>query len=67
VGSRPARSAKELLHTLRARNPLSNAFGFEGVYPSLDIPCDPRAPHGYFGIEGRVVEAIARYIRTITP
>lgn len=35
---------------------------YVGGDPPLSGPCDARSPHGYFGIEGRVVKAIADWI-----
>jgi len=36
---------------------------FRGGSASLSEPCDPLSPHGFFGIEQRVVEAIAWWIK----
>lgn len=36
---------------------------FNGGSAPLSDPCDPLAPHGFFGIDQKVVEAIARWIR----
>jgi len=37
-----------------------------GAAPQSD-PCEPLAPHGYFGIDATVVEAIARWIVATSP
>jgi len=36
---------------------------FSGGSTPLSDPCDPLAPHGYFGIDQKVVDAITRWIR----
>jgi hypothetical protein len=36
---------------------------FDGGSAPLSNPCDPLSPHGYFGIDQKVVDAIARWIR----
>jgi pimeloyl-ACP methyl ester carboxylesterase len=36
---------------------------FDGGKPPESGPCDPLAPHGYFGIEAQVVDAIAQWIK----
>ena len=35
---------------------------FEGGATALSGPCDPLGPHGYFGIEPKVIAKIARFI-----
>ena len=40
---------------------------FTGGDPPQSDPCEPLAPHGYFGIDAAVVEAIARWIVTEAP
>jgi pimeloyl-ACP methyl ester carboxylesterase len=37
--------------------------GFEGGSRPLTDPCDPLAPHGYFGIDQKVVDAVTKWIR----
>jgi pimeloyl-ACP methyl ester carboxylesterase len=36
---------------------------FEGGSAPLTDPCDPLAPHGFFGIDQKVVDAVTRWIR----
>ena len=36
---------------------------FHGGSTPVSDPCDPLAPHGFFGIEQRVIEAITNWIR----
>ena len=36
---------------------------FSGGSRPISNPCDPLSPHGYFGIDQTVVEAIAKWIR----
>ena len=36
---------------------------FEGGSPAISAPCEAKAPHGYLGLEPRVVSAIAAWIR----
>jgi hypothetical protein len=50
---------------LRSRFPGSprvQVLLFNGGSAPLSDPCDPLSPHGYFGIEQRVIEAITRWI-----
>jgi hypothetical protein len=35
---------------------------FDGGSTPLSSPCDPLSPHGYFGIDQKVVEALSRWI-----
>lgn len=35
---------------------------FEGGLPPRSDPCRPFAPHGFYGIEGRVVAAITGWM-----
>ena len=37
---------------------------FTGGLPPVSGPCAARAPHGFFGIEGSVVKAIADWIKS---
>ena len=43
-------------------SPRTELLVFDGGDPPQSPPCEPLAPHGYFGIEGKVVEAIADWI-----
>jgi hypothetical protein len=36
---------------------------FNGGSAPLSDPCDPLAPHGFFGIDQKVVDAITKWIR----
>lgn len=36
---------------------------FQGGSTPVSDPCDPLAPHGFFGIEQRVIEAITKWIK----
>jgi pimeloyl-ACP methyl ester carboxylesterase len=47
--------------------PKREVMMFEGGAPSRSDPCEPWAPHGYIGIEGKVVGEIARWIKTNGP
>lgn len=38
-------------------------LAYEGGLPPRSAPCEARAQHGYFGLEERVVEDIARWIK----
>lgn len=40
---------------------------FEGGRPAESEPCQARSPHGFFGIEGRVTEAIVGWMRANGP
>ena len=37
--------------------------GFEGGSAPLTDPCDPLAPHGFFGIDQKVVDAVTKWVR----
>jgi alpha-beta hydrolase superfamily lysophospholipase len=43
-------------------SPRTELLMFDGGDPPQSGPCDPLAPHGYFGIEEKVVGAIADWI-----
>jgi pimeloyl-ACP methyl ester carboxylesterase len=45
-----------------ANAPAKELMLFEGGDPPQSKPCEARAPHGYFGIEGKVADAIADWI-----
>jgi len=42
--------------------PRRELLTFEGGDPPRSAPCEPLAPHGYLGLDERVVEAIAAWI-----
>jgi alpha-beta hydrolase superfamily lysophospholipase len=50
-----------LLRRLSAA-PKRERLTFTGGHPPESDPCEPLAPHGYFGIDGRVVDAIVEWI-----
>jgi dienelactone hydrolase len=37
--------------------------GFEGGSAPLSDPCDPLAPHGFFGIDQKVIDAVTKWVR----
>ena len=43
--------------------PAKELMTFEGGSPAISSPCEAKAPHGYLGLEPRVVSAIAAWIR----
>jgi pimeloyl-ACP methyl ester carboxylesterase len=47
--------------------PKKELLTFSGGDAPQSPPCEPLAPHGYFGIEDRVVDAIAAWITTAKP
>ena len=56
--------------TLKRRftaSPRVQVLLFQGGNTPLSNPCDPLAPHGFFGIEQRVINAIARWIKHAEP
>ena len=44
-------------------SPRVRVFMFHGGSTPVSDPCDPLAPHGFFGIEQRVIEAITKWIK----
>lgn len=54
--------AAELRERL-ASSPRVQVLFFKGGSAPLTDPCDPLAGHGFFGIEQRVIDAIARWIK----
>jgi pimeloyl-ACP methyl ester carboxylesterase len=52
-----------LITALKGASPKEHKI-FTGGSPPLSGPCDARAPHGFFGIESAVVEAIADWIKS---
>jgi hypothetical protein len=61
----PPSEAPSLLKTLTQASQASpkEILTFEGGGPPRSDPCEPQAPHGYFGIEREVVDAIIQWIR----
>ena len=47
--------------------PRKELLTFSGGEAPQSPPCEPLAPHGYFGIEDRVVDAIAAWITAAKP
>jgi hypothetical protein len=47
--------------------PKKELLTFSGGEAPQSAPCEPLAPHGYFGIEDRVVDAIAGWITAAKP
>lgn len=47
--------------------PRKELLAFSGGDAPQSAPCEPLAPHGYFGIEERVVDAIAAWITAAKP
>jgi hypothetical protein len=43
--------------------PVKELMTFAGGSPAISPPCEAKAPHGYLGLEARVVAAIAAWIR----
>lgn len=37
--------------------------GFNGGSAPLSDPCDPLAPHGFFGIDQKVIDAVTKWVR----
>jgi len=58
----PPEDANMLKQRLRGSAPRVTAFRFAGGSTPLSDPCDALSPHGYFGIEPRVVGRIAHWI-----
>jgi pimeloyl-ACP methyl ester carboxylesterase len=58
----PYAGAEALLERLRA-SPKRELIAFDGGDTPTSGPCDPFAPHGYLGIENKVVDAIAVWIK----
>lgn len=54
--------ARSLRHRLGS-SPRVQVLSFHGGSAPLSAPCDPLAPHGFFGIEQNVIEAVTDWIR----
>jgi pimeloyl-ACP methyl ester carboxylesterase len=60
--SSPYSGAEAIMKALK-KAPAKELMTFEGGSPAISSPCEAKAPHGYLGIEPRVVSAIAAWIR----
>jgi pimeloyl-ACP methyl ester carboxylesterase len=58
----PYASAPDIVKALK-RAPVKELLVFEGGSPPISTPCEAKAQHGYLGIEGEVIGAIAAWIR----
>ena len=61
----PPEDANPLFHVLKKNNNRSRIRFFEGGFAPLDEACEALTPHGYFGIESRVVRHIGRHILSV--
>jgi pimeloyl-ACP methyl ester carboxylesterase len=59
----PYAGAETLMDRLRA-SPKHQFMSFDGGDPPRSDPCEAFAQHGYLGIESKVVDAIAAWIKT---
>ncbi|MGE5147883.1 MAG: alpha/beta hydrolase [Candidatus Eiseniibacteriota bacterium] len=59
----PYAGAEALMDRLR-NSPKHEFMAFDGGATPKSGPCDPQAPHGYWGIGYKVVDAIAGWIKT---
>ncbi len=60
--SSPYSGAEDIMKALK-RAPVKELLVFEGGSPAISAPCEAKAPHGYLGIEAKVVSAIGAWIR----
>ena len=58
----PYSGAEAIMKALK-QAPAKELMTFEGGSPAISSPCEAKAPHGYLGLEPRVVSAIAAWIR----
>ena len=58
----PYAAAPDIVAALK-RAPVKELMAFEGGSPPISAPCEAKAQHGYLGIEGEVIAAIAAWIR----
>jgi pimeloyl-ACP methyl ester carboxylesterase len=58
----PYSGAEDIMKALK-RAPVKELMVFEGGSPAISPPCEAKAPHGYLGIEAKVVSAIGAWIR----
>lgn len=56
--------ARSLKHRFTS-SPRVQVLSFNGGSAPLSSSCDPLAPHGFFGIEQKVIEAITRWIEGV--
>jgi len=56
------KDTKSLKHRFTSA-PRAQVLMFNGASAPLSGACDPLAPHGFFGIEQKVIEAIAKWIK----
>jgi pimeloyl-ACP methyl ester carboxylesterase len=60
--SSPYAGAEDIMKALK-RAPVKELMVFEGGSPAISPPCEAKAPHGFLGIEAKVVSAIGAWIR----
>jgi pimeloyl-ACP methyl ester carboxylesterase len=60
--SSPYSGAEDIMKALN-RAPVKELMAFDGGSPAISAPCEAKAPHGYLGIEAKVVSAIGAWIR----
>ena len=60
--SSPYSGAEAIMKALK-KAPAKELMAFEGGSLAVSAPCEAKAPHGYLGLEPRVVSAIAAWIR----
>lgn len=58
----PARGAEALKSKLKNASPAQVLY-FEGGTPAKAGPCEGLSPHGFYGLEAQVVDAIAQFIK----
>lgn len=58
----PYAAAPDIVKALQ-QAPVKELMAFEGGSPPISAPCEAKAQHGYLGIEGEVIAAIAAWIR----
>jgi pimeloyl-ACP methyl ester carboxylesterase len=58
----PFSGAEDIIKALK-QAPVKELMAFEGGSPAISPPCEAKAPHGYLGIEAKVVSAIGAWIR----
>lgn len=58
----PASDATKLKAKLTSAKPLEVVV-LDGGSPPQSEPCEARSQHGFLGIEGKAVEAIARFVK----
>jgi pimeloyl-ACP methyl ester carboxylesterase len=58
----PARGAEQVKSKLKNAGSVQVLY-FEGGTPAKGGPCEGMAPHGFYGLEAEVVDAIAQFIK----